>query len=235
MDQFSTWPELNEIEYAIIPIGSLEQHGHHLPLNTDSLIAQAIANKLGEKIDKSYVLPALPFSASFEHAGYPGSVSLRSSTIIAVIQDIIESVERMGVKKTIIVNGHGGNMLLGNIAQEMNVDKPRVLVVPNRKHWDQAYEKSGLSTNLSEDMHAGEGETSLLLYLYENGVVRSDKLTDVASTDRSLFNVLGMKPFSETGSIGFATRASAVKGKLILHHLVEQIDLTVTQFVKLGI
>lgn len=141
--------------------------------------------------------------------------------------------ERMEVKQTIIVNGHGGNVLLGNIAQEMNVDKPRILVLPNRKHWDKAYEKAGLSTNLSEDMHAGEGETSLLMYLYENGIVRSDKLTDVASTDRSLFQVLGMKPFSETGSIGFATRANKEKGKLLLHHLVDQMEMTAKQFINL--
>jgi creatinine amidohydrolase len=233
MDQFSTWPELENIDYAVVPIGSTEQHGHHLPINTDSIIAQALANRLGEKLNNSIVLPVLPFSASFEHAGFPGFVSLNASTIISVVKDIISSVERMGVKKTIIINGHGGNMLLGNIAQEMNIDKPRILVVPNRKHWDKAYEKSGLSTSLSNDMHAGEGETSLLMYLYKNDIVKLDKLVDSPSTNRTLFNVLGMKAYSKTGAIGFPSRASADKGKLLFEHLVSEIEKNVKGFIEL--
>lgn len=234
MNAFSTWPELKQVDIAFLPVGSVEQHGHHLPINTDSIIAEAVANKLAKRFDHAFVVPTLPYSASFEHAAFPGSISLRSTTIISVIQDIIHSLERSGVKKVVIVNGHGGNYLLGNVAQEMNVDGPRILVTPSRKHWDQAYERAGISTTISHDMHAGEGETSLLLHLLQKGTVRSDKFTDVDSPQRDLLTVVGMKPYTKTGAIGFPTRANAEKGKALLHALTDEIYITVKEFLNLA-
>jgi creatinine amidohydrolase len=234
MDAFSTWPELKQVDIAFLPVGSLEQHGYHLPINTDSIIAEAVANKLAKRFDRAFVVPTLPYSCSFEHAAFPGSISLRSTTIISVVQDIIHSLERSGVRKVVIVNGHGGNMLLGNIAQEINVDGPRILLTPSRRHWDQAYEIAGISTTISRDMHAGEGETSLLLYLLEEGIVRLDKFMDVDSPLRDLLTVVGMKPYTKTGAIGFPTRANAKKGKALLHALTDEIYITVKKFLNLA-
>jgi creatinine amidohydrolase len=234
MDKFSTWTDLNGLKIGLIPIGSLEQHGHHLPIATDSIIAEALANELGKSLENSFVIPALPYSASFEHSSFPGSISLRSTTIISVVKDIVHSLERMGIEKCIIVNGHGGNYLLGNIAQEMNVDKHRLLITPNKKHWENAYREAGISSTTSEDMHAGEAETSILLHLYkENNVVRKENYTDVESPKRDLLTVLGMKPYTKTGAIGFPTRATAKKGEILLHHLTKQIELTVKEFINL--
>lgn len=234
MNQFSIWTDLKDVQIAFFPIGSLEQHGHHLPLGTDSFIAQAIAKGLSRRFSNSFVIPTLPYSASFEHIGFPGSISLRSSTIISVAQDIIYSLERMGIKKVVIVNGHGGNYLLGNIAQEMNVDEPRIIVTPNRHHWDRAYELAELSTSISRDMHAGEGETSILLHLIEEGIippsVKSNEYIDVDSPNRPLLQVVGMKPYTQTGAIGFPTRANAHKGKLLIKELINQISITVEDF-----
>ncbi|MBD1371887.1 creatininase family protein [Hazenella sp. IB182357] len=235
MNPYSTWTDLKHIDLALFPIGSLEQHGYHLPINTDSLIAEAIANQLAKTLThRSFVIPNLPFSASFEHAHFPGSISLCSETIIHVVKDVIHSLERMGITKCVIVNGHGGNMLFGNIAQEMNVNSPKLLITPSRKHWDRAYEKANLSTTISRDMHAGEGEASILLSLLQEGTIKTDHYQDVDSPRRDLFQVLGIKPYSKTGAIGFPTRASAEKGKALLHALTDEIKLTVEDFLKLG-
>ncbi|MBH8599016.1 MULTISPECIES: creatininase family protein [unclassified Thermoactinomyces] len=231
MNHFSTWPEVKNVEIAFLPIGSLEQHGYHLPIAADSIIAEAIAHECAKRFDHSFVCPVLPYSASFEHAGFPGSISLQSITIIMVVKDIIRSLERMGVDKIVMINGHGGNYLLGNIAQEMNVDHSRILLAPSRKHWEKAYEQAGISAAPSRDMHAGEGETSILMYLDE-ALVRMEQRVDVDSPERDLLTACGIKPYTETGAIGFPTRASADKGRILLQALGEQISMTVRKFME---
>ncbi len=141
----------------------------------------------------------------------------------------------MGIQKCIIINGHGGNYLLGNIAQEMNVNRHRLMVAPNRKHWENAYKEAGILSAISEDMHAGEGETSILLHLFnDQNVVKTEKYIDIESRKRDLLNVVGMKYYTETGAIGFPTRATAEKGELLLHHLSRQIEQTVKEFIHLA-
>lgn len=232
MNPFSTWSELQEIDVAFLPVGSTEQHGHHLPICTDSIIAEAVANECAKHFDHAFVCPVLPFSASFEHVHFPGSISLRSTTIIAIVQDIVHSLERMGVGKIVIINGHGGNYLLGNIAQEMNVDRSRLFIAPNRHHWERAYTQAGITATTSQDMHAGEGETSMLMHLLDEGIIKLDQLIDVESSERSLLTVHGMKPYTKTGAIGFPSRATADKGKELLEALASEISVTVKEFLK---
>lgn len=229
MDDRSTWRELKDCPAAILPIGALEQHGHHLPLATDTIIAKAIAERLAQQFPSFYLLPALPFSQSFEHVKFPGSVSLRTATLLSVLEDVLDSLTHSGIQKLIIVNGHGGNHFLWNFAQEQNADRPKVFVAPSRKDWDFAYEKANLSVNLSQDMHAGEGETSILLYLKEN--VRREEAVDVPSVPRPLLQVKGIGAYTKTGNIGVPTRASEEKGKVLLQALIEHITPSVKEFV----
>ncbi|MBA4602187.1 creatininase family protein [Thermoactinomyces sp. AMNI-1] len=214
---------------AVLPVGALEQHGHHLPLGTDTIIASAIAQRLVHQFPSFYLLPVLPFSQSFEHVKFPGAVSLRTSTLLSVLGDIVSSLEHSGIQKLIIVNGHGGNHFLWNFVQEQNADCSKVFVAPSRKDWDFAYKQANLSVNLSDDMHAGEGETSILLFLGEN--VRKEEAVDVPSTPRTLLQVKGMRAYTKTGNIGYPTRASEEKGKILLDSLVEHITPSVKEFV----
>ncbi|SDZ38745.1 creatininase family protein [Thermoactinomyces sp. DSM 45892] len=230
MNPLSTWTDLKNIGVAFLPIGSTEQHGHHLPIYTDSIIAEAVASECAKHFNHAFVCPVLPFSASFEHVHFPGSISLRSTTIIAVVQDIVSSLERMGIKKIVIINGHGGNYLLGNIAQEMNMDHSRLLVTPNRYHWENAYKQAGISSTVSEDMHAGEGETSILMHLLDEGIIKIDQLIDIKSSRRDLLTVYGMKKYTETGAIGFPSRGNSIKGKMLLESLALEISITVKEF-----
>lgn len=228
----SSWDKLTNVRLAFLPVGSVEQHGLHLPLTTDGIIASALAKELASRFQPSYLLPLLPFSSSFEHSAFPGSVSLRTQTLAAVVSDIIDSLTKDNMRY-VIVNCHMGNHLLRNITQELNIPQPRVLLVPNHRHWENTYRAAGLSSTTSSDMHAGEGETSLLLHLAPE-TVETDKLEDVYQPARPLLEVVGMKPYTPTGAIGFPSLASAEKGATLLHALVEEISVIVKEFIKIG-
>lgn len=234
MNPFPSWDECANMKLAFFPIGSTEQHGTHLPIHTDTIIAAIVAQRLAERFAPAYVVPALPYSASFEHSGFPGSVSLRVTTITAVVQDVVHSLEQSGIPRCVIVNGHGGNALLHNIAQELNAHGHRVMLAPKRLHWERAYQQAGISVSLSQDMHAGEAETSILMHLFADGVVKTDKLIDVDTPRRPLLEVVGMKAFTPTGTIGFPSRATSAKGKALLDALVREISHSVEEFMSLG-
>jgi len=78
MNSTSTWSEIKQAKVAILPIGSLEQHGHHLSISTDRIIAESVAQELARRLEGAFLFPALLFSASYEHAHFPGSISLKS-------------------------------------------------------------------------------------------------------------------------------------------------------------
>lgn len=228
-----TLPDLQAAapQVAIVPVGAFEQHGAHLPYATDSLIAQALARALAERLP-ALVLPVLPFSCSHEHAGFPYAVSLGSQTLIAVINDIVRSLERSGVVLTVLLNAHGGNYVLGNVVQELNQDRLRVVMVPTRQQWQQAIAQAGLTTNPSADMHGGELETSLLLATQPD-VVRPELAHDHEATERPWLTVLGMRHYTPTGIIGRPSQASAAKGQRLLAGLADAMAHDLATFVKI--
>lgn len=228
MDSLSSWNELADVNLAFLPIGAIEQHGYHLPIGTDGIIAEALANELSKRFEPSFCVPLLPYSSSFEHADFPGCISLRIHTLTLVVTDIVQSLKRSGISNIVIINGHGGNHLLRNIVQELSADYSRTVwgPFPNRRHWEQAYRSAGITETTSRDMHAGEGETSLMMYLRPEAV-KEDKRSDCDLPDRPFLETVGMKPYTESGTIGFPTRATAEKGRLLLQSLTDQISLTI--------
>ena len=91
----------------VLPLGSVEQHGRHMPLGTDTMLAHAVALAAAEKVPGVAVLPWYGFSA--HHMRFPGSITLRAETLIALCEDIVGSVVAHGFRRILIVNGHGGN------------------------------------------------------------------------------------------------------------------------------
>ncbi|RMI28457.1 creatininase family protein [Nocardia stercoris] len=208
---------------AVLPVGSFEQHGDHLPLITDTVIANLIAAEIAETYPV-FLLPPITFSCSHEHEGFPGTVSISATTLTAIIADIRESLARSGINKLVIVNGHGGNFVLSNIAMQSNVDGRHVALFPGRQDWDAARESAGMATNAHDDMHGGELETALLLHAYPDLVRDSYRTADHQATHRPHLLLAGMAAYTESGIIGSPSQATASKGKAALDSLVKSFD-----------
>lgn len=171
-----TGPEIGAVDtdraLAVVPIGAVEQHGPHLPLITDSLVAEAIATRATATLPDdalAYVLPTLSIGKSTEHLGWPGTLSYSTETLLAVCRDVGRSVAASGFRRLVFVNGHGGNpSLLDTVSRDIRVETglmvfpvsvfrlglPEGLVVP-----DEAF-----------SIHGGYVETSVMLELAPDDV-----------------------------------------------------------------
>ncbi|WP_406343598.1 creatininase family protein [Streptomyces sp. NBC_00648] len=205
---------------AVLPVGSFEQHGDHLPLITDTAIACLIAKRIADDHDL-FLLPPITISCSHEHAPMAGTVSISAATLYAMVNDIWRSLKASGVPGLLIVNGHGGNYVLSNVAQELNVDGPRVALFPVSEDRAQARADAGLESTGAEDMHGGEFEVSLLLHgaphLVQDGIEQDDH----SAPSRPHLLTLGMAGYTTNGIIGQPSLASAAKGKAILDSFSE--------------
>ena len=171
--QLTTWPEIEQYlkrsSGVIIPIGATEQHGPTGLIGTDAICAETLAWKAGEMAD-AVVAPTLAIGMSEHHMHFPGSVTLRPTTLIAVLRDVILSLARRGFRRFFVVNGHGGNTASINAAFfESYTEAPRVvqggeeLRCINGEWWE-----TPSAQNLSEELfgdkdgdHATASEVSI--------------------------------------------------------------------------
>ena len=199
---------------AALPVGAFEQHGDHLPLATDTLIACIIASEIANAHNLLLLSP-ITISCSHEHAAFPGTVSISASTLTAVISDVQASLDQQGIRKLVLVNAHGGNYVLGNIVQQANVDEARIALFPGPADWNAARQAAGMETNGHEDMHAGELETSILLHSHPELVRDTYTHADHTANDRSELLTAGMAHYTASGVIGKPSLATAEKGKAV--------------------
>ena len=209
-----------DAECAVLPVGSFEQHGEYLPLITDTVIASVISQELASAYSL-FQLPPVTISCSHEHSAWRGTVSISSSTLHSVIDDIYRSIARAGLTSLVIVNCHGGNYSLANVVQEGNALGSKMALFPSGRDWADARQSAGLATSNHEDMHAGELETSILLHacpeLVRDGYHQADSLAD----DRRHLLTTGMGNYTHSGVIGRPSLASAEKGKAAVASLVD--------------
>jgi len=217
---------LKKTKLAIIPVGSLEQHGNHLPVSTDSLITEYIARLVAEKVS-AFVLPVIPYGVSFEHKPM-FNVSLRNSTLSTLICDACASLAENRVKEIIILNGHHGNMgALQYVAQELNGRLPRDVRVHTIHYWHLMK---------SDFDHAGEVETSLVLAIAP-GLVRMDmampnskKLSKSKAAYSSMANAPGSFPkITGNGVWGDPRKATAAKGERWIKEITTGLAETITE------
>ena len=198
---------------AVLPVGSFEQHGPYLPLATDTIIASTIARGIAESYPVLH-LPPITISCSHEHAAWPGTVSISARTLYAVVSDIAESFDG----RLVLVNGHGGNYVLGNVVQEA---KGRLALFPGVEDWQAAHSAARLETSLDSDMHAGELETSILLHAHPEVVRPGYETSDFLADDRRHMLTQGLAAYSPTGVVGRPSLATPGKGRDLLASLVK--------------
>ena len=153
------WREIAEsgADTAILPIGSIEQHGDHLPLAVDHLLVEVFAKQLAEKLGNVYLLPTMKYGCSVEHMAFPGTIALRPWTLAAFIEDVAESLRQHGFKYLIVTSGHGGNYIIGPTLRTINYRQKDILCINANGPLPEEGEK------VPEDIHAGHGETSRML------------------------------------------------------------------------
>jgi mycofactocin precursor peptide peptidase len=201
----SVWPEVPEAPLLVVPLGSLEQHGHHLPLGTDTSVACAVSEGAARSLDGALLAPALPYGASGEHEGFPGTISLGTEALTGLLVEYGRSAGRWA-GRVLVVNGHGGNL-----------DALRSAVpLLRREGRDVAWFPCGVPGG---DAHAGRTETSLMLHV-EPGGVRADRAVpgETASIGALLprLRTEGVRGVSPTGVLGDPTGASRAEGAALL-------------------
>ncbi|GAA2522473.1 creatininase family protein [Winogradskya humida] len=185
---------------VIIPVGAIEQHGPHLPLSVDARICEAVAHAVSA-VSRVPVIPTLTYGVSGSHGDFNGTIALRPETLIAVVEDIIESLYASGVRQFILLNGHIWN----NGSLDVSAEKLRV------RHKDARVRALGYVTMYPGPevdghvtygrglMHANFFETSVMLHLHPE-LVHMDRVT--SHTDVDSFWDYRMDQVSETGVWG---------------------------------
>lgn len=203
----NTWKEVEEsgVDIVVIPIGAIEQHGHHLPLGTDFFAADRGARQIAEKLN-AYLLPALPFSNSQEHLEFKGSVSLRPPTLAIVVEEIILSLAHQGFRKFVITSSHGGNWVLKPTIRDINFRHPELMVIMS--HGTMPRDKSAIPP----DIHSGKGETGGML-AYRPDLVKDGAQDFTPDYGREYIDYVSLKKLSPTGVWGKPSEAEPEKVK----------------------
>ena len=207
----SVWPALPERPVLLVPLGSVEQHGHHLPLGTDTSVACAAAEAAVTSLDGVLLAPALAYGASGEHEGFPGTISIGTEALTGLLVEYGRSACRWA-GRVLIVNGHGGNLDALRSAVPLLRSEGR----------DVAWFPCGVAGG---DAHAGRTETSLMLHV-EPGGVGEHAVPGVTTPIGELLPRLraeGVRAVSPTGVLGDPAGASAEEGAALLGGLVERL------------
>ena len=228
---YLTWQEIRDLDKSkaavVLPVGSIEQHGPHLPVATDTLTGTTILgralSRLPDGVD-CWALPPTNYGKSNEHHGFPGTFSLSATTLLALVGDIARGVAESGFKRLMLLNSHGGNVALLELAARDIHIATGMMVFP------LGMQRIGASREfLSEHerlhgMHAGDGETSMILGLAPE-LVRMDRRVGEVPVVPDGFAITTMPTgvpfawisadFSESGAIGNSETATREKGEQI--------------------
>jgi creatinine amidohydrolase len=232
-----TWEDFRAADparwIAVLPVAAIEQHGPHLPLGTDGLIAEGYLARTLELLPDSLPVSFLPvqwIGKSDEHLAFPGTLTLSAETAIRAWTEIGASVHRAGVRKIVIISSHGGNSaVLEIVVRELRVRHGMLAVTT-------AWSRFGYPERLFTDVermhgiHGGAIETSLMLAM-RPGLVRKDEVADfkpeTIAIEREFARLRADRPsgfgwmtqdLNPTGALGDATGASGDKGMAAIEH-----------------
>ncbi|MBJ21937.1 MAG: creatininase family protein [bacterium] len=220
----AVWPELATLieggrRTALIGLGSIEQHGPHLPLGTDRWIADALLRGLANRLESAVALPAVAMSCAGEHLDFPGTLHLAASTLEAILGDLLRSVAQHGFERVFLFTAHGGNVdALDEMGERLcEIASPLTLRIETDLRvgamQSSAVEAESLSA-LCAGPHAGEYETSLVAML-RPGAIRADALVPGRIVEPGQAQALfypSLRPNTVSGVLGDPSSASASRG-----------------------
>jgi creatinine amidohydrolase len=230
-----TWPEVEKLEreiVVVVPIAALEQHSHHLPFFTDTILCEAVANRLEAALPKDVLLlPVQWLGASSHHLGMAGTLTVENDTYLKLLVEPLRCLLRKGFRRIFVVNGHGGNVDGFHLAlRQLAVEFPQALLC-GTNYWDAAEKEIAAVLEGSRKTvgHACEFETSLMMHLRPDLVrtseIKDDDLKEQSATLRRLYIPLDMKFQTNRGGTGQPTLATAEKGRALMEAvLVELIE-----------
>ena len=195
----------------VVPIGSCEQHGPHLPVGTDSIVAEALCDAIATDNVRVVIGPTLTVTSSGEHAGFPGTLSVGSPVTSSMVVELVRSAD--WASSVVLVNGHGGNVAAVQDAVETLRAEARNVT----EWWPRVADG---------DAHAGNVETSIMLHLAEHLV--NMELAEVGNT-RPLGEIAGalrsngLRAVSPNGVLGDPRTATARAGSALMDQLVQQL------------
>jgi len=221
---------LDPAEYLIIwPVASLEQHGPHLPLGTDAILLSAVVDGVREKLGEDFkglFLPIERLGKSPEHVSFPGTISLQSSTLLAIASDIVSSLSRHGFKSFVFLNSHGGNIsILDAVSydlREIYGVKVYPLFLWKGNNYDVLLKRVFPDMHDLE-IHAASLETSVMMYLYPELVGEIPPANPAAKIIGSIPFGWNSLDFGKSGVIGDPSFATAQAGKELFQFAVDDV------------
>jgi len=249
-DQY-TWLELKEVikkqPVVILTIGSVEDHGHHLPLDTDNFLIRTLCEEAASRIPEEVVLlPHIPYGFEDHHMDFPGTISISVENLLHFVLDVTKSVAHHGFERILIADGHGSNMPILDLVARKTILETNALcgvfIWPSLiKDVVSEIRESPPHGGMA---HAGELETSLYLYLAKEKVDMNKAQIDLNLPDSKYtwLDLLKASPlnlmdhwsrFSKTGVVGDPTVASVEKGKKVFDACVERIIDLIRDFKRL--
>ena len=244
-----TWPEIREAvahaRVAVLPVGTVEQHGPHLPLVTDVLTATEMSRRAVEAIPSEAVLmPSVYYSFNEHHMDFPGTIAVEGETIVNYITDIGLSLAHHGFRKILLVNGHGSNVPFLDIAARNITIKSEAIcaMVP----WWSLIPRTLLQELRESEFpggmaHGCELETSVLLHLKPELVQMDKAEKDISFQPTEFFywDLQAPSPihfqewfsrYSRTGTVGDPTKATPEKGRQFVEAVVERMTALIREF-----
>lgn len=220
------WTKAEEVfqkgDLAILPLGAVEEHGPHLPLSTDNIIAGAIAKKVAEKTN-AILLPSISYGYVLSGRDYPGSISIEAETLSALINDICKVLHKQGIKKIIVINQHVPNapiirILSKKLEEGLGIELMCITLPGLQEILNNICESEPWHANI---VHAEEIETSLMLAIQPDLVDMSKATKEYPPVPKAFDSMpISWRKLSKSGSLGDPTLATAEKGRKMLDVIV---------------
>lgn len=226
-----SWTELEAafddgVDTVVVPLGATEQHGPHLPLDTDTRLATELAERVARRLGDALVAPAVPVGPSGEHRAFPGTVSVSAGTLERLLGEYVDSFQEQGFERVVVLPGHGGcfpvvDAAYPELARDAAVD---VVAITGLERYMALLEEGLRAAGIDVDepvVHAGASETAMMLAVAPGRV--GDDLPEGHTgpvSPTALFTE-GIDAYADDGVLGDARPATAEAGETVLEFVAE--------------